>query len=57
MADEYNTKVIGTVILSIAMMGFGLAFYEKESLMYLVLVFIGVVLALMVASGTVSSKK
>ena len=57
MANESNARMIGTIILSIAMMGFALAFYAMESAMYLVLLFIGIVLALMVAGGAVSSKK
>jgi len=57
MANESNAKLIGTIILSIAMLAFALAFYAMESVMYLVLLFIGIVLALMVAGGAVSSKK
>ncbi len=57
MAKESDVKIIGTIILSIAMLAFALAFYAMESVMYFVLLFIGIALALMVAVSAVSSKR
>ena len=55
MAGESNAKMTGTIILSIAMMAFALAFYVMDSVMYLLLAFISVVLALMVGGSFISS--
>lgn len=57
MASESDVRTISTLILAIAMIGFALAFYAMGSAMYLLLAFIGVVLALMIASGVISSKR
>lgn len=57
MASKNNALLFGTVVLSVAMMGFGILFYEKGSAMYLVLLFIGIVLALIVGGSFMASNE
>lgn len=58
MPSESSTKAVGLVVLSALMISFGYLFtLSGESTVALILLFIGVVLALVFASNVIHSKK
>lgn len=57
MSKESITKIIGLVILSALMLIFSFLFYERgESLVPLLLLFVGILLALLVAASLFMKK-